>query len=618
MLWKDVLRGNENCSYFNGGDNMANNVIGVGIRNCSYQNVTTEPVKVLAYCRVSTTSEEQMMAIDSQIEWIKDYIARYPNWELLDIYVDRGISGTQVDTRPEFQKLLSDLRSGRANLCVCRELSRFSRDILSAIALTRELAELGVECLFINDGIWSLSGEGELRIGLLSTIAQEESRKAAVRVYSGLEKVRDRHTLLGNGNIFAYRLIRGERAVDNRYEIIPEEAETVRYIYDAYLKGMGIKAISRELVKQNKTNASRVVAWDPSRVRRILRNRSYSSHIGFFKSNTINYLKHNRRNNPDWRTHKYVYAGDKIPAIITDEQWQQAQELLDSRIAEYHGKRLGVNPMRNIWLTKLRCSCSSHFKRYHWRTNSNVRTGGEPTQVYGYACANVVNNGGKELRREYGVDGGCSVKSFPEWKLVFMTQILCSRLLKNPNKTKDKMIALIKKYYTPINQPVFATKEVYEKDLCKTERRLKSLFEMRMDGSISAEEFKENKKQLDEEKNRLLCKISEIELANDAVAKNEDMEEQISEISKMLDSLLSFEGNDVSEDLVRVLVNKIVPCPGYVFKFYLNLRGNQDSEPVLCDSFHITYEQASEYRKKCGTYVRKSQWPTDLLVEVYV
>ena len=86
----------------------------------------------------------------------------------------------------------------------------------------------------------------------------------------------------------------------------------------------------------------------------------------------------------------------------------------------------------------------------------------------------------------------------------------------------------------------------------------------------------------------------------------------------MLDSLLSFDGNEVNEDLVKVLINKIVPCPGYVFKFYLNLRGNQSDEPVLCDSFHITYEQASEYRKKCGTHVKRNQWPTDLLVEVYI
>lgn len=597
---------------------MVTNVVGVGIRNCSYQNVTKEKVKVVAYCRVSTSSEEQMLAIDAQIEWVKDYIDRHPNWELVDLYVDRGISGTKID-RPEFQRLLTDLRNGRAQLCICRELSRFSRDLISAISLTRELAERGIECLFINDGIWSLSGEGELKIGLMGTIAQEESRKAAVRVYSGLEKVRDRHTLLGNGNLFAYRLKRGECAVDNRYEIIPEEAETVRFIYDAYLnKGMGIKAISRELIKQNRTNASGNVEWDSTRVRRILRNRSYSSYIGYNKSNTINYMKHNRRNNPDWRTHEYVYAGDKIPAIITDEQWQQAQELLDSRTAEYHGKRRGVNPVRNVWLTKLQCSCGSHFKRYHWRTNSNVRTDSVPTQVYGYACANAVNNGGKEFRREYGVEGGCSTKSFPEWKAVLALKTLCSRLLRNPTRTKEKMIALITKYYEPMNQPVFATKEVYEKDLAKLERRLKSLFEMRMDGSISSDEFKETKKELDAEKERLLGKMAEIDRSNDAVANVEDMEGQIAEISTMLDSLLDFDGNDVSEELIRVLIQKIVVCPGYLFKFYLKLRGNQDDGFVLCDSFHITYEQASEYRQQCGTYVRKCQWPTDLLVEVYI
>ena len=596
------------------------NAVGLGIKNLSHEGDYTTPTYVCGYVRCSTAHEAQLEAIEAQEQWLRDYISLRPNWILTEIYIDRGVTGT-VETRPEFQRMLEDAKRRKFTLICSRELCRFSRNVLHTIQVTRELSERGIECFFISDNIWTMSNEGELKLNLMATLSQEESRRCAQRVYHGLESVRSRKTVMGNGNCFALRLCRGTHAVDNRYEIIPEEAETVKFIYDAYLnKGMGIKAISRELIRQNRTNASGKVEWDPTRVKRILRNRTYAGFIGYNKSNTINYLKHNRKNNSDWRTHEYVYSDGKIPVIISDEQWQKAQELLDSRTAEFNGKRRGVNPARNVWLTKLRCSCGthSHYKRYHWRTNSNVRTGGEPTQVYGYACANVVNNGGKELRREYGVEGGCSVKSFPEWKLVFMTQILCSRLLKNPSKTKDKMIALIRKYYEPMNQPVFVTKEVYEKDLNKTERRLKSLFEMRMDGSISADEFKENKKQLDEEKDRLISKIDEIERANDIVAKNEDMEGQILEISEMLDTILSFEGSDVSEDLVKVLISKIVPCPGYVFKFYLNLRGNQGGEPVLCDSFHITYEQASEYRKKCGTYVRKNQWPTDLLVEVYV
>lgn len=590
------------------------NAVGIGIKNLSHEGDHTTPTYVCGYVRCSTQHEAQLEAVDAQEQWLRDYIALRPNWILTEIYVDRGITGTVAEKRPEFQRMLEDAKKGKFSLICSRELCRFSRNTLHTIQITRELAECyQTECFFISDSIWTMSNTGELKLNLMATLAQEESRKCAERVYHGLQSVRNRKTLLGNGNIYGYTLKKGEHAVDNVYDIIPEQAEVIRAIYDMYLnRGLGLKAISRELVRRG------ITGFDPVKIKRVLRNRTYASYIGYNKSNTVNYLKHNRKNNSDWRTHEYVYAGDKIPAIISDEQWQKAQELLDSRTAEFNGKRRGVNPTRNVWLTKLRCSCGSHFKRYHWRTNSNVRTGAEPTQVYGYACANVVNNGGKEFRREYGVEGGCSVKSFPEWKLVFMMQNICSRLLKNPTRTKDKMIALVTKYYEPMSQPVFATKEVYEKDLAKVERRLKSLFEMRMDGSITAEEFKENKKQLDDEKERLLLKIAEIDRANDAVAKAEDMDGQIAEISAMLDSLLSFDGSDISEELIRVLVDKIVPCPGYVFKFYLNLRGKQGGEPVLCDSFHISYEQASNYRQKCGTYVRKNQWPTDLLVEVYI
>lgn len=594
------------------------NVVGVGIRNCSYQNDTITSVNVAVYCRVSTEHEAQMEAIESQIEWMHDYVKRQKNWKLVDTYVDRGISGTLLDEREDFVRLLNDARGGKIQIIACRELARFSRDMLTSIQLTRELAEIGVECVFINDGIWSLSGEGELKIALMATLAQEESRKAAVRVYSGLEKVRDRHTLLGNGNILGYRLIRGERAVDNTYEIIPDDGTTVQLIYDCYLrKDMGIKAISREMVRLNRKNAMGKIEWDPTRVRRILRNRTYSGYIGYNKSNTISYLKHNRKNNNDRSTYQYVKGN--YPAIISDEDWQAVQVKLDARTAEYNGKRRGVNPTRNIWLVKLQCSCGSHMKRYHWRTSSHVRTDGIECHMYGYVCASTVYNGSKEFRREYDVEGGCSVKSFPEWRLVFMAQNIITRLLKNPARTKEKVIALIRRYYEPLNKSILGDRKIYENDINKVERRLKSLFEMRMDGSITAEEFKENKLQLVKEKELLLQKIDEIDKTNDMLQKSESMESDIEEISKMLDSLLSFDGSEINEELIKAVVEKIVPCPGNVFKWYLSLRGKEKIEEyVLADSFHITYEQASEYRKKCGTFVRRNQWSTDMLVEVYI
>lgn len=602
----------------------------MGIKSYSYK-YSNETVYVVAYIRCSTQSEAQLEAIEQQKAWIIEFISHFPNWILVGIYEDKGLSGTVTD-RPDFQRMLTDARMGKFNLIVTREVCRFSRNALDTLTTTRELQELSkpVEVFFVNDQLWSLDNEGEMRLCMMASMAQEESRKCAERVYSGLHSMRtDKQPVLGNGNILGYKILKkahqktmpdGKVVLMNSYEPIPEDAETIMMIYDFYLrKDMGIKAISREMVRLNRKNAKGKVEWDPTRIRRILRNRTYSGYIGYNKSNTIHYLKHNRKNNNDRSTYQYVKG--YYPAIIPDEDWQAAQVKLDARTAEYQGKRRGVNPARNVWLTKLHCSCGSHMKRYHWRTNSHVYTDGVETPVYGYACANVVNNGSRELRKNAGIEDderGCSVKSFPEWKLVFSAQQILSRLLKNPNKTKSKMVALIRKYYEPLTQPVFATEETYEKDLEKVDRRLKSLFEMRMDGSITSDEFKENKQQLEEEKIRIIQKLDEIDRTNDALAKAEDMDHEITEITEMLESLLSLDGTDINEELIRTLVDKIVPCPGYVFKWYLNLRKNSGDDPVLVDSFHITYEQASEYRKKCGTYVRKNQWPTDLLVEVYI
>ena len=586
--------------------------IGFGIRNLSYKDNITDPIRVAGYARCSTQHEAQLDAIESQQEWLRNYCALHPNWILTDLYVDRGITGTSVDKRPNFKRLLEDAQNGEFNLIVCRELCRFSRNNLDTLRLVRELGEKGIECFFINDNIWSLDGEGELRISIMSSLAQEESRKAAERVYSGLKSVRDRHTLLGNGNILGYRLIRGSKAVDNTYVIVDEDADTIRMIYSMYLQGSGLKEISKTLVKNGRKNAMGKVVWDETRVRRILRNRTYAGYIGYNKSNTVNYLKHNRRNNLDRHSHDYVKGN--FPEIVSDEDWQEVQNIIDSRTVIHNGKRMGMNPYRSLWVSKLKCSCGKSYRRYHWRTNQNK------VPVYGYACKNVVTNGSKEQRKTYvegqDLDGMCNVASFPEWKLELMFITLCRRLIRNPTKTKEKLSKLIRMYFEPVKSNAIIDVETIERNLRKTENRLESLWEMRMDESISSEEFKNKKAELEKEKENLLLRLNDVSTQEEAERNSLDEDRQMSEIAAAVEKLLCFDGESADNEFVNAMVSRVTPCPGYSFKWYMNLRNVEPEKMKLCDSFSISYDEASKYRKTNGSFLRKGQW-NDLLVEVY-
>ncbi|RGF87722.1 hypothetical protein DXA12_15100 [Ruminococcus sp. AM57-5] len=208
-----------------------------------------DKVKVCFYGRVSTQHEEQVNALSNQLQWYDSILAQHPNWEKVEVYVDKGVTGTQVKKREGFMRMIADAEKGKFDLICTREVSRFARNTVDSLQYTRQLKDWGVEVYFCNDGIWSLEQDGELRLTIMSAMAQEESKHISERVLAGQRTSREKGVLYGNGNILGYRLIKGKKSTDNTYEIIEEEAETVRMIYDLYLSGFGVKAIASKMVE---------------------------------------------------------------------------------------------------------------------------------------------------------------------------------------------------------------------------------------------------------------------------------------------------------------------------------------------------------------------------------
>jgi len=281
---------------------------------------------------------------------------------------------------------------------------------------------------------------------------------------------------------------------------------------------------------------------------------------------------------------------------------------------EHNGKRMGFNPRRNLWLSKLRCSCGKSYKRYHWRTNQNS------IPVYGYACKNVVTNGSREYRKGFvegnDLEGFCNVRSFPEWKLELMFQMICNRLIRNPTKTKERLVRLVYKFFEPTKSHSFENAESIGKDLQKIEKRLSNLMDMRLDGSITPDEYKNAKEEMEKERQNCTQKLEKIKQEKEMEKQSSDANTQMEEVEKAIGCLLDFEGETCDRDLVDALIVKVTPCPDYTFKWYLNLRNVDPERMSLCDSFHVTYDEASDYRKKNDSFLRRGQW-NDLLVEVY-
>ena len=248
-------------------------------------------IKVASYCRVSTDSEDQANSFESQQRYFREYIERHPEWELYEVYADEGISGTSTKKRTQFNRMINDAYLGKFKLIITKEVSRFSRNLLDTIAYTRELKSLGIGVIFMNDGFTSLDPDSELRLSIMGSIAQEESRKTSTRVKWGQTRQMERGVVFGTSML-------GYDVCDGKLTINPEGAEIVRLIFHKYaVEQKGTSIIARELREAGMKTYSGDVIWNSSHIVRILRNEKYVGDLVQKKTITLDYLTHAKKKN---------------------------------------------------------------------------------------------------------------------------------------------------------------------------------------------------------------------------------------------------------------------------------------------------------------------------------
>ena len=249
-----------------------------------WREVTNDTkLRVAFYGRVSTEHEMQVSALKNQIQWYEELAERNPNWEIIGSvtsYLDRGITGTQAKKRPNFLRLIEDAMTGKIDMIVTREVSRFARNTVETLNYVRELKEKGVEVYFVNDNIHSIrDNDGELRLTLMASLAQEESRKISERAKAGQYISRKNGVLYGTSRILGYTRVRsvhdkdkagriGDKSVPT-FVIDEDEADTVRRIFQLYREGCGLKEIKITLSREGRKNSSGEVSWFESTISRV-------------------------------------------------------------------------------------------------------------------------------------------------------------------------------------------------------------------------------------------------------------------------------------------------------------------------------------------------------------
>ena len=308
-------------------------------------------MKVASYCRVSTDKEDQANSFAAQQRYFKEYIDRQSDWDLYKIYADEGITGTNTEKRVQFNQMINDAHMRKFNLIITKEVSRFSRNILDTIAYTRQLKALGIGVIFMNDGINTLESDSELRLSIMGSIAQEESRKTSARVKWGQTRQMER------GVVFGHSLL-GYDVKGGKISINEEGAAIVRSIFYRYgVEKKGTSTIARELREEGYRTYTGNPYWTTSHILKILRNEKYVGDLTQKKSYTPDYLTHKKKTN--YGEEPFIKSENHHEPIIDRELWELVEQELAKR--NLHGKDWG-HSNRYLFSGRIKCAaCGSSF-----------------------------------------------------------------------------------------------------------------------------------------------------------------------------------------------------------------------------------------------------------------
>lgn len=305
-------------------------------------------LRVAAYCRVSTDSEDQLNSYKSQVKYYTDLIKSNSEWDFADIYADEAITGTQVTKRENFQRLIKDCMNGDIDMIITKSISRFARNTLDTLKYVRMLKERGIAVLFEEENINTMTMDGELLLVILSSVAQQEVENISANVKKGLKMKMQRGELVGFQGCLGYDY----HPEDKSISINEEESEIVRYIFRRYTEGAGGFVIAQELQNLGYKTKRGSTKWAESTIIGIIKNEKYKGDILMGKTFTLDPISKRRLDN--FGEEDQYYIRNHHEAIISEEVFEKAQKILKRRAKS---RCLAVDGKRDKFSRKYSFSC---------------------------------------------------------------------------------------------------------------------------------------------------------------------------------------------------------------------------------------------------------------------
>ena len=489
------------------------------------------PLRVTYYARVSSESDEQLNSLDNQISYYENFIKKNKAWTFVPGYIDEGLSGISTKKRKHFNDMIADAKEGMFDLIITKEISRFARNTLDSLQHTRELLACGVGVFFQNDNINTLDEDAELRLTIMSSIAQDELRKLSSRVKFGHQQAIKSSVVLGNSRIFGY--IKD----DKRLVIDESQAPMVRDLFRMYATGeYSMKQLETYFFNQGyrNYNGNKIAHTTMSG---IISNPKYKGYYVGNKVRIVDMFTKKQKFLPpeEWFMFKDE-TGEIVPAIVSEEIWDKANEVLRRR-SEDVKNRQGLCNHANLLTGKLYCS---HCGTAYYRRESKSKDG---TVNSKWVCSNKINNGAD------------ACPSFP----IYEDEIK-PILFEVFSETKVDVEALIESYtemFKSLAEDDETAKQIEEQKrvIALADQKKNKLLELVTMGAITTANFKSMTATCDREADEAQKIISELE---ENMFTKEEYRKHIGEVRARLDAAVRDASTGmITSEFVAQYIDKI-------------------------------------------------------------
>ena len=502
--------------------------------------------RVAAYCRVSTDHEDQANSFESQQRYFRQYIERNPDWELYEIFADEGISGTNTKKRSEFKRMIACAKEGDFDLIITKEISRFARNTLDSIYYTRDLKKHGVGVIFMNDNINTLDGDAELRLAIMSSIAQEESRKTSERVKWGQKRQMEQGVVFG-------RSMLGYDVKDGKMTVNEDGAKIVRLIFHKFAnENKGTHVIARELREAGIT-PMRVKEWSNTVILRAIRNEKYCGDLVQKKTFTPDFLSHEKKYNRG--DEEFVIIKDHHEPIVSRELFEKANRILDEKSLTQEGKAKHSN--RYPFSGKIKCGCcgSSYVARYKNRNNG--------TRYKAWRFYKSATQGSPHTDKA-GNPLGCSNPSIRNEDAVHIMYLVTRSLQLEEIKITANLLSVIQSVLS-VNTN-YSHIEKLKEQIQTVEDKRTQLIDLCISGAITKQEFITKREACDKEISELQDTISGIDQQHLLADQQESV---MKEITAAIHEIVS--GVEYEDAFYSQILEKMVVQSKDTVDVYLNL-----------------------------------------------